>query len=53
MARDNHTARSITVSTPLRESVDRRKFDIAHLLISRGANLDTLDRHRESPLLKA
>jgi ankyrin repeat protein len=39
--------------TPLHEAVDRGKFDIAQLLISRGANLDTLDRHGESLLLKA
>jgi hypothetical protein len=39
--------------TPLHEAVDHGKFDIAQFLTSRGANLDTLDRHGKSLLPKA
>jgi ankyrin repeat protein len=38
-------------STPLHEVLDRGKFDIAQLLVIRGANLDTFDRHGESLVL--
>ena len=45
--------RGLYVLTPLHEDIESRDLDVAQLLISRGADINALDRGGKSPLSKA